>query len=55
LTLSPDVECCNREQAAEWLEAVVELALLGDEDAIRWLPKAIDHYLEAVRRESRIG
>jgi len=49
--LARDHECCNAEQAWEWVIAVSELAVDGDDDARRWLPRAIMHYLEAVRRQ----
>ena len=39
--------CCGPQEAASWLNAVAEMALNGDPDAIRWLPSVIDHYLAA--------
>jgi hypothetical protein len=50
--LAPTEPCCNEKQARGWLEAVGELAVMGDEDARRWLPHVINHWLSAVRREA---
>jgi hypothetical protein len=50
--LAPTEPCCNSEQARQWMQAVAELAVMGDEDATRWLPYAISHWLSAVRREA---
>src|SRR3990167_10589281 len=43
------VTCCTPEQAWSWLCAVAEMALSGDEDGLRVLPEAIEHYLKALR------
>ena len=40
--------CCGPQEAASWLNAVAEMALDGDPDAIRWLPNVVDHFLAAM-------
>jgi len=43
-----DPLCCTPSQAWEWARCLAELAVIyGDDDARRWLPVALDHWLRA--------
>ena len=42
--------CCTPARAWQWVNAVAEMAVYGDDDAARALPEAVDHYLAALRQ-----
>ena len=42
--------CCTPEQAWQWVNAVAELALAGDNDGLNALPNCVAHYLDALRQ-----
>ncbi len=37
--------CCSPSAAWQWVNAIAEMAVYGDEDARRWLAVAVDHAL----------
>lgn len=42
--------CCTPTQAWDWARCLAELAVVyGDDDSRRALPKAVQHYLDALR------
>ena len=46
-----DPLCCTVEQAVAWLNCLTEMALIyHDDDAVRALPLAAQHYLDSVRQ-----
>lgn len=53
----PTAHCCSPEAAWQWVDAVAEMALAGDEDGRRVLPNAIEHALamEWLATEAPLG
>ena len=41
--------CCTPEQAAQWMDGVLWLALRGDAEALAALPGAVEHWLISLR------
>jgi len=44
-----ETPCCSPTAAWQWVNAVAEMAVYGDDDAHRWLPVAVDHALKMGR------
>ena len=41
--------CCTPANAWTWTRELAGMALAGDADALRVLPDAVEHYLQAIR------
>ena len=50
--IAPPTKCCSPAAAWLWTHEIAALALEGDRDAARWLPVALEHWLQSLSLET---